>query len=140
MCSSPRTFGEDLEDMLRTIAHRREHLFDIFVRDLAVEEVAHRIDEDAAWLAELIRLIEFVRLQENVFFGVFRLPLVWCMIVAVADPLRIAVFATGTDFRAAVRGIPRFIRPRDVGLVHSSGSHHLTQLTTPAVLWLSMHE
>jgi hypothetical protein len=140
MRSSPWPFGEYLEDVLRTVAHRREHLFDVFVRDLAMEEVAHRIDENAAWFAELVRFVKLVRLQENVFFGVFWLPLMRCVIVPVADPLSITVFATGADFRAAVRGVPRFIRPRDVGLVHSSGSHHLAQLTTPDVLWLSMHK
>ena len=118
MRSSPRPFGENLEDMLRAVAHRREHLFDVFVGNLAVEEVAHRVNEDAAWLAEFVGLVELVRLQENVLFGVFRLPLVRCVVVAVADALGITVLATGAHLRAAMRGVPGFISPRDIGFIH----------------------
>jgi hypothetical protein len=55
------SLGQDLEGVLARLGHHREDLLDELERDLRVEKVAHRVDEDHSRPPPAQRLLEPVR-------------------------------------------------------------------------------
>src|SRR5262249_36546191 len=98
--------------------HHAEDRGDLLVRELLEEEIAHRVDEDGAWLAPPQRLVEHVRLEaplarpRRTFLPkddetLVRLPFA---LEAIGLPLGIAVLTAWRNAPATPRGIPRLAR------------------------------
>ena len=103
------TFGEDLIGVPRTGCHDLRHSFDVIVGNPDVEQVAHRVYEDALGLGEPERFAELLGNQsevESLFKGTPR---------NAPEPfgelLGVAVGATWTDLGATPDRVPRRIRP-----------------------------
>src|SRR5712672_767912 len=89
--------------------HDLRHRNDVVVRNSIMEKVAHGIDENHFWYAPAQRFHKFLWHEPQI-----EPLLVW---VALNSPeafrkcLRVAMFTTGTDFRAAANRIPGGICP-----------------------------
>ena len=113
-------FREHLEHMPVGGLHGVEDAVDEIGRDLLVEQVAHRIDEDPPWSLPRKRLGQSLRARcevESVLEG---------MAGRAAKPLRealgIAVVAAARDLRATRHRVPRRVGPLDRGSVaHTVG-------------------
>src|SRR6266536_3796544 len=106
-----RALGKDLEGVLRTLAHDRERALDEFERDLVLEKVAHRIDEDHARLRPSLRGIEKICMKRRrETRGVTRAP---HRVQSFRHALRVAVLAALADLAAAGYRVPRHLGPLD---------------------------
>lgn len=108
----PQTLGAFCEDLIgvpRTSCHDLRHLFDVIVGNADMEQVAHRVYEDALGLGEPERFAELFGNQsevESLFKGTPR---------NAPEPFRkslgVAVGAAGADFGAAPHRVPSCVRP-----------------------------
>src|SRR5437868_5376295 len=84
---------------------------DVRIRDLIMKQVAHRVYEDHAWPAPAQRLSQFVRHEPEIKALLKGMP--WYAPKALREPLRVAVLASGADFRAPANGVPCCVSPFD---------------------------
>ena len=92
--------------------HDPRDSFDIYIRDLIVEKVAHGINEDYFGFAPTQWLSQFFRNQTQVkslFVG-----MALDATKTLRERFRVTVFAPGADLGAPANGIPCGVRPFDV--------------------------
>jgi len=103
--------GQDLEGVLLRAGHHVEHLGDVLIGDVLVEEVAHRVDEHDARAAPAQRHLQALRPQaqvEALLVGVAR-----HTAPALGERLGVAMRASGRDLRASRHRVPRGLGPLD---------------------------
>src|SRR5665213_1901976 len=91
--------------------HDVEHRDDVLVRYVAVEQVAHRVYEDALRLLPFERLHDALSSERQVEAALERVA--GHAAEALRERLGVAVIAAGANLRAAGDGVPGRIRPFD---------------------------
>ena len=107
--------GQDLEDVMLSLAHRLEDLGDHLIGDVLVEEVAHRVDEDELGLAPLQRKLQAVRPEPQVEALLVRMT--GNAAPALRERLGVAVRASRGDLVAARDGVPARGGPLDAAVL-----------------------
>lgn len=105
--------------MLRAERHYRKNLVDELVRNILVEQVAHRVHEHTPWLAPFERLGQFLRHQPQVEPLLVRMPR--HAAPALSKRLGVAMRATRTYLRAATDRVPGGIGPFDLAVLTHLG-------------------
>ncbi|GIV51987.1 MAG: hypothetical protein KatS3mg038_2508 [Candidatus Kapaibacterium sp.] len=111
--SQSRTaFGENLEDVLRAIVHCGKNALNEVQGYKLVEQVAHRVDEDPAWLAPAFRQIDQIRMERNL--KAVTISVCSHRLQSLGEALGIAMLAPLANLCAASYRVPGRIRPLDV--------------------------
>src|SRR5947207_10992271 len=97
-------FGQDLECVMTSLSHHPEDALDVLERDVLVEEIAHRVDEDHPRALPLQWVAESARPQAKVEALLVRVPL--DPAPALSERLGVAVRAAGGYLRATGHGVP----------------------------------
>lgn len=108
------TLRENLEAVPVRALHHIEDALDEFEWHILVEQVAHGIDEDRLRLLPCEWHFQHMLVHRKFeAVCIVRLP---HELQAICQPFRIAMLATGTDFRTTCKRIPSGFGPLDVGI------------------------
>ena len=102
--------------------HRVEYAMDVLERNVFVEQVTHRIDEDELRVPPARRVLESFWTQSQIKASLKRMSL--DIAKAFGKALGIAVVATGADLGATGDRVPAAVGPLDSAFVrHASPSY-----------------
>src|SRR4051812_26553012 len=104
-------FSEDLKSVLRTRCHDLEHLLDECERNILLEQIAHRVNEDQAWRSPSKRNGQRIVMESQLeAVAVVRFP---HRLKPYRHPLGVTIFAARADLCAPRHRVPRCLGPLD---------------------------